>query len=60
MSPTAKPILHVVIPEELLAKLDDFRFSNRISTRAEAVRWLIAWALPRAPAPSKEKEEDPS
>jgi metal-responsive CopG/Arc/MetJ family transcriptional regulator len=36
-----KVFLNFQIPEELLKKIDDFRFEQRKSSRAEAVRELI-------------------
>ena len=44
-----KPYLHFVIEPKLLKRLDDFRFANRFSTRAAAIKWLIAWALDQKP-----------
>jgi hypothetical protein len=38
---TNKPKLLFVIPQELLTRIDDFRFNNRINSRSEAVRKLI-------------------
>lgn len=39
--PTEKPILTFAIDEELLERLNDFRFENRIETRSEAIRMLV-------------------
>jgi len=43
--PTEKPILTFAIDEELLERLNDFRFENRIETRSEAIRMLVENAL---------------
>ena len=43
--PTEKPILTFAIDEELLERLNDFRFENRIETRSEAIRMLVEKAL---------------
>ncbi len=43
--PTDKPILNFAIDKELLERLDDFRFGNRINTRSEAIRRLLEEAL---------------
>ncbi|MDA3896773.1 MAG: ribbon-helix-helix domain-containing protein [Desulfobacteraceae bacterium] len=43
--PSKKPKLLLVIDEELLQKVDDYRFENRISSRAEAVRQLMKRGL---------------
>ena len=39
--PTEKPILTFAVDEELLERLNDFRFDNRIETRSEAIRMLV-------------------
>jgi metal-responsive CopG/Arc/MetJ family transcriptional regulator len=43
--PTEKPRLLLTIDENLLERIDDFRFNNRINTRSEAIRRLIEEAL---------------
>ena len=43
--PTDKPILTFAVDEELLERLNDFRFENRIETKSEAIRMLIEKAL---------------
>lgn len=43
--PTEKPILNFVVDEDLLKRIDDFRFENRINSRSEAIRRLIEEAL---------------
>ena len=40
-----KPILNIALDEELLERLDDFRFENRINSRSEAIRRLLEEAL---------------
>jgi metal-responsive CopG/Arc/MetJ family transcriptional regulator len=42
---TDKPKLLFVIPEDLLKRIDDFRYENRIPARSEAVRQLIEAGL---------------
>ena len=39
--PTNKPFLGINIDAELLQRIDDFRFNNRISSRAKAVDKII-------------------
>ena len=39
--PTEKPILTFAVDEDLLERLNDFRFENRIETRSEAIRMLV-------------------
>lgn len=43
--PTEKPILTFAVDEELLERISDFRFENRIETRSEAIRMLVEKAL---------------
>jgi hypothetical protein len=50
MPPSQKPYLNFIIEPDLLKRLDDFRFKNRIATRAAAIKWLLAWALDQKPA----------
>jgi hypothetical protein len=46
-------MLTFFIDVELLDRIDDFRFDNRFPTRAGAIRWLLEWALKRAPAAAR-------
>lgn len=46
-----KPFLNFVIDEELLKKIDNFRYDNRFPSRAAAIKWLLAWALKQNPSP---------
>ncbi|ALY08106.1 hypothetical protein BhaS171_00050 [Bacillus phage vB_BhaS-171] len=50
-TPNAKPIINITIDEELLKKVEDFQFDNRIKNRSEAIRLLILKAME-----SKEEE----
>jgi metal-responsive CopG/Arc/MetJ family transcriptional regulator len=43
--PTKKDILNFAVDKDLMKRLDDFRFGNRINTRSEAIRRLIDEAL---------------
>ena len=43
--PTEKPKIIFVADDNLLERLDDFRFDNRINTRSEAIRRLLNEAL---------------
>lgn len=38
-------LVHVRLDEELLERIDDFRFENRFEDRTRAIRWLLKWAL---------------
>jgi len=42
---TDKPKILLTIDKDLLEKIEDFRFGNRINTRSEAIRRLIKEAL---------------
>ena len=39
--PTYKPKIIFVADKDLLERLDDFRFQNRINSRSEAIRRLL-------------------
>lgn len=43
--PTEKPKIIFVADDDLLERLDDFFFENRINTRFEAIRRLLNEAL---------------
>ena len=43
--PTKKTILNFAVDSDLMERLDDFRFDNRINTRSEAIRRLLEEAL---------------
>ena len=43
--PTKKPILTFAVDEELLERIKDFRFDNRIETKSEAIRMLVEKGL---------------
>ena len=42
---TDKPILNFVIETSLLRRVDDFRYKHCFSTRAAAIKWLLAAGL---------------
>jgi hypothetical protein len=56
---TNKPKLLFVIPQELLDRIDNFRFDNRINSRSEAVRRLIESGLESAKPKAKKKYDFP-
>jgi len=45
--PTEKKILNFAIDDDLMERLDDYRFENRINTRSEALRRLLDESLKR-------------
>jgi len=44
-----KPLINFVIDEDLLKKIDKFRFENCFPSRAGAIKWLLGWALKQSP-----------
>ena len=42
---TKKPIVTMVFDEELLERVDDYRYGNRIPTRTEAIRQILEKGL---------------
>jgi metal-responsive CopG/Arc/MetJ family transcriptional regulator len=42
---SAKPVVNFVIEEELLKKIDDYRFEKRFPSRAAAIKNLIEIGL---------------
>jgi hypothetical protein len=55
MPPSDKPFLNFVIDQQLLKRVDDWRFKHRFPTRAAAIKWLLDWALNQKPTPKEEK-----
>lgn len=43
--PTKKPIITLAVDKELLERINDFRFENRIETKSEAIRLLVEKSL---------------
>lgn len=44
-TPNAKPIINITIDDELLQKVEDYQFDNRIKNRSEAIRLLLLKAM---------------
>lgn len=38
-------LVHVLLPEDLIKRIDDFRFAHRSQSRAAAIRTLLELAL---------------
>lgn len=54
--PTEKPKVLFVADEELIERIEDFRFDNRINSRSEAIRILIEAGLKtKSKTPKKRK-----
>ena len=45
--PSKKPKLLLIVDNDLIRRIDDFRFENRIHSRSEAIRQLIKESLKR-------------
>lgn len=45
--PTDKPKIIFVADEELVKRIDDYRFGCRIKTQSDAIRRLLDYALTR-------------
>ncbi len=43
--PTDKPVINIIIDEELLKRIEEYRYSNHIPSRTEAIRNLIVSGL---------------
>ena len=39
----------IFVPGELLEDIDEFRFKNKFQSRAEAIKWLLLFALKKDP-----------
>jgi len=50
-----KPLVNVLMEPDLLARVDDFRYSRRFKSRAAAIKYLMDWALNRSPEPTAEE-----
>jgi len=53
LMPSTKPKLLLVVGEELLKRIDDFRFKQRFHSRAEAIRHLLKDSLDRYQKPPR-------
>ena len=51
--PTNKPKVLITMDDDLLERVDDFRFDNRINSRSEAIRRLINEALKKCEKKTK-------
>jgi metal-responsive CopG/Arc/MetJ family transcriptional regulator len=43
--PTKQPVVTMIFPEELLERVEDYRYENRIPSRTEAIRQLLEKGL---------------
>lgn len=55
--PTKKPRYTVIVDDELLKKIDDFRFENRYPSRSAATLELIRLGMEQLKKEQQEKEQ---
>ena len=55
--PTQKPRYTVVVDEELLRQIDDFRFENRFPSRSAATLELIRLGIQQLEREKQEKQQ---
>lgn len=55
--PSNKPKMLFVLEQELIDRIDDYRFDNRINSRAEAIRRLIEAGLKAESSKPKAKKK---
>lgn len=51
--PSQKPKILLIVDDDLIKRIDDFRFENRINSRSEAIRRLIKESLKKYEKKSK-------
>ncbi len=56
--PEGKQLLSYLMRKDLLQRVDDFRFENRFASRAEALNWLVEWALEQNPKPERPRRQE--
>jgi len=54
--PTEKPKIILVLEDNLLKRIEDFRFDNRVNSRSEAIRRLLEEALKKYEKPQLKKK----
>lgn len=52
---TTKPQILLTLDDDLLKRIDDYRFDNRINSRSEAIRRLLEEALAKYESKVKKK-----
>lgn len=55
--PADTKLVTTLIDLDLLARIDDFRFSRRFKSRAAAMKYLMDWSLNRNPEPTPADHE---
>ena len=54
--PSDKPKILFVMDKELMERIDDYRFNNRVNSRSEAVRQLIETGLKKSEKTKSKKK----
>jgi metal-responsive CopG/Arc/MetJ family transcriptional regulator len=52
---TDKPKIILVLDHDIIGRIDDYRYGNRVPSRSEAIRRLILEALQKFENPPQEK-----
>ena len=47
-------LLHIRLDGDIIASLDDYRFSHRLETRTDAIKFLLRYGLGQNPVPPEE------
>jgi metal-responsive CopG/Arc/MetJ family transcriptional regulator len=55
--PTDKPKILITFDDDLLKRIDDYRFDNRVNSRSEAIRRLIEESLVKYESKSQSKKK---
>jgi metal-responsive CopG/Arc/MetJ family transcriptional regulator len=55
--PSDKPKILFVVDDDLLARIDDYRYANRIPSRAETIRRLVEASLSAAEKAPKKNQQ---
>ncbi len=50
---TPSKLIHLRLKNEILDRIDDFRFGYRFENRTQAIHWLLEFALSQNPKPKK-------
>ena len=58
--PTQKPLYTVIVDEEMLKKIDDYRFENRFPSRSAATIELIKLGMKQLEKEQAEKQKEES
>lgn len=54
--PTKKPIISIVLDDEMLKKVEDFQFENRIKSRSKALNEIIKMGIEEMDKELKDKD----